>query len=96
MRCWSTPSAPAGAPCRCSALQLVWQVAPNDLPLIDTVRHVNGLLLIAALTWLAIALIRGVADGVIARHPVDVEDNMQARRIHTQARVLSRSAMVWC
>lgn len=85
---------PSGAALPLLALQLVWQVAPNDLHLIDNVRHANGVMLIAALTWLAVEAIRGLADGVIARHPVDVEDNMQARRIHTQARVLARSAMV--
>jgi len=85
---------PAGAALPLIALQAVWQLAPNDLPLIGNVRHINGLLLIAALTWFVMAAIRGLADGVIARHPVDVEDNVQARRIHTQARVLARSAMV--
>jgi small-conductance mechanosensitive channel len=75
------------------ALQLVWQAAPDDLRWINNIRHFNGLALIAALTWLASAAIGGVADGVIARHPVDVADNLQARRIHTQARVLSRTAM---
>jgi small-conductance mechanosensitive channel len=84
---------PAGAALPLLALQVVWQLAPNDLRLIGNVRHANGLLLIAALTWLLMAAIRGLSEGVIARHPVDVEDNIQARRIHTQARVLSRSAM---
>ncbi|HYD76286.1 mechanosensitive ion channel family protein [Ramlibacter sp.] len=86
--------AAAGAALPLLALQLVWQFAPDSLRLIQNVRHLNGLLLIAALTWLAMAAIEGLAKGVIAQHPVDVEDNMQARRVHTQARVLSRSAMV--
>jgi len=85
---------PAGLALPLLGLQAVWQAAPNTLPLIDNTRHVNGLLLIGALTWLAMASIRGLAIGVIGQHPVDVEDNMQARRIHTQARVLARSAMV--
>lgn len=85
---------PASAVLPLLALQAVWQASPNDLRFIDSVRHVNGLLLIAALTWLALAVIGGLADGVIARHPVDVEDNLQARRIQTQAKVLARSAMV--
>jgi small-conductance mechanosensitive channel len=75
------------------ALQGVWQGSPNDLPAIDTVRHLNGLLLIATLTWLLIQAVRGVADGVISRHRVDVADNLAARRIHTQTRVLARTAM---
>jgi len=85
---------PAGAVLPLVALQAVWQAAPNDLRFIETVRHANGLLLIAALTWAVLALISGIAAGVIARHPVDIEDNLQARRIQTQAKVLSRSAMV--
>lgn len=76
------------------ALQLVWQAAPDDLRWINSIRHFNGLALIAGFTWLAASAIDGVADGVTARHPVDVADNLQARRIHTQARVLSRTAMV--
>ncbi|MDW5442429.1 mechanosensitive ion channel family protein [Polaromonas sp. SM01] len=75
------------------ALQAVWQGAPDDFPLIAGVRHVNGLLLLLALTWLGMRAARGVAQGVISLHPVDVEDNLQARRIHTQTRMLARTAM---
>ena len=75
------------------ALQAVWQGAPDDLRSIEGVRHVTGLLLIAAVTWLAVSAMRGVAEGVIKLHPVDGSDNLQARRIHTQTRVLSRIAM---
>lgn len=71
-------------------LQAVWQGAPDDLRGMAMVRHVNGLLLIAALTWLAISAVRGVAAAIIERHPADVADNLQARRIHTQTRVISR------
>lgn len=75
------------------ALQAVWQGAPDDLPSIQGVRHVTGLLLIAAVTWLVVSAVRGVAEGVIRLHPVNGPDNLQARRIHTQTRVLSRIAM---
>ena len=85
---------PAGAALPLIALQMVWTGAPDDLLYIESVRHVNALLLIGALTWLAMDAIGGLATGVIARHPVTIEDNLQARRIQTQARVLSRSAMV--
>ena len=76
------------------AMQGVWGAAPDTLAHIMIVRHVNGLLLIAAVTWLLTQAITGLADGVIARHPTTVEDNLHARRIETQTRVLSRSAMV--
>jgi small-conductance mechanosensitive channel len=77
-----------------AALLLVWQAAPVDLPGLLTVRHVTVLLLIGSLTWFTVAVIGGVAQGVIERHPVTIEDNLQARRIQTQTNVLSRSAMV--
>lgn len=76
------------------ALQVVWLAAPDELQRIASVRHANGVLLIMALTWLAISLVSGLSAGVIARNPSDVVDNLHARRIQTQAKVLSRSAMV--
>ncbi|BEP96613.1 hypothetical protein GmRootA79_49970 [Acidovorax sp. A79] len=75
------------------ALQLVWQAASDDLRYIGSVRHLNGLLVIGGACWLLIAAIGGLANGVIAQHPADVEDNLTARRIATQAHVLSRTAM---
>ncbi len=74
------------------ALMLLWQGAPDELRAIDTVRHATGVLTIAAFTWLAGAAVKGVADGVVALHPADVADNLQARRIQTQTRVLARVA----
>lgn len=72
--------------------QLVWQVAPDDLRFIDSLRHLNGLLLIAAATWVVVRAVNGFAEGVIAQHPLDVADNLQARRVLTQTRVLARTA----
>lgn len=76
------------------AMQAVWGSAPDTLVHIASVRHITALLLIAAVTWLIVDTVAGVADGVIERNPTSVEDNLHARRIETQTRVLSRSAMV--
>ena len=76
-----------------AALAIVLDGASDALPGIEAVRHLAGVLLIAAFTWLAIAAVRGVADAVIALHPRDVADNLQARRVLTQTRVLSRIAI---
>jgi hypothetical protein len=65
------------------AMQLVWQGAPEALPSVAGVRHVTALLLIAALTWLILCAIKGVAEGVIRLHPVDIANNLEARRVHT-------------
>jgi small-conductance mechanosensitive channel len=75
------------------ALLLVFQAAPSDLRFIGSVRHFNGLLLIAFTTWLAVKAISGFADGVLAQHPSDIADNLHARRVLTQTRVLARTAM---
>jgi small-conductance mechanosensitive channel len=76
------------------ALQAVWHGAPDELAAIGRVQHANGVLLLAAITWLGLAAVQGIAEGMIALHPVDVSDNLQARRIQTQTRVLARTAMV--
>jgi len=76
------------------ALLLVWQAAPPTLPFILSVRHLTVLCLIGSLTWFLVSVIGGFAHGVAERHPVTVEDNLQARRIQTQTDVLSRSAQV--
>ena len=74
-------------------LQLLWQGSPDSLAGIDTVRHLNGVLFIAAVTWLLMSAINGVALGVMSRYAVDVADNLQARRVQTQAHVLARTLM---
>jgi small-conductance mechanosensitive channel len=85
---------PAGAALPLAALQVVWQIAPAGLAHIQQVRHANGVLLIAALCWVAISVVSGLAAGAIARHPLEAADNLNARRVQTQAKVLARSAMV--
>jgi small-conductance mechanosensitive channel len=84
---------PAGFLLPVLALQVVWHGAADELRGIGPLRHWNGVLLIALVTWLATAAVRGLAEGVVKLHPSDVADNLQARRILTQTRVLSRTAM---
>ena len=87
-RCWR----PARVVLPLIALQTVWQAAPDKLIFISQVRHGTALLLIAALTWLALRALDGLAQGVTLQHTVDVADNLNARRIQTQTRLLVRSA----
>jgi small-conductance mechanosensitive channel len=72
------------------ALQTVWTSAPDDLMLIKAVRHLNGMLLIAGFTWFALSCVKAIGEAVAIRNPLDIEDNLQARRIQTQVRVLVR------
>ncbi len=74
------------------ALQFVWQGADDGLAGLARVERWGGVLLIAALTWLAVAAVRGVSDGIVQLNPFDAADNLHARRVLTQTRVLSRIA----
>ena len=75
------------------AVQVALEGAPDDLAHIDGVRQLVTVLLIAAFTSAAIAAVRGVADAVVVLHPQDVADNLEARRILSQTRVLARIAI---
>lgn len=75
------------------ALEFAWRLAPDSVDAIETVRRINTVCLIGALTWLGVGWVMALADTVIALHPLNVEDNLQARRVLTQTRVLSRSVI---
>lgn len=59
----------------------------------DLLLQINTLLWIAVLSWAAIRAVAAVCDGVLNLNPVNISDNLQARRIHTQATVLARTLM---
>lgn len=71
-------------------------VASSALPRewIARTQHALAIGGMLCVVWLAVRAIGAVEHVVARRHPVDVEDNLQARRIQTQARVLSRMAQV--
>lgn len=52
------------------------------------VRHVLLILSIAAAAWALSAVLAAAVARIRARHPIDIEDNRNARRIHTQLAVL--------
>ena len=70
-----------------------WQGVPDDVPGMGAVEHTSSVLTIAAVTWLAAASLQGLADAMVVLHPADIADNLQARRIQTQTRVLVRIAI---
>jgi small-conductance mechanosensitive channel len=75
------------------AFQFVMASAPDGIRFERLTHNTSALLLIAALTWLGMRLVAGVAEGVIRVHPANVSDNLEARRIQTQTRVLGRTVM---
>jgi len=55
-------------------------------------QHWLGVLTILALAWMATSAIAGVAEAIAELNPADVADNLHARRIQTQTKVLARIA----
>jgi small-conductance mechanosensitive channel len=75
-------------------LQVILRNAADTLTGIDIAQHASALLLVAALTWFGVRCVAAVADTIIELHPAHTADNLQARRVQTQTKVLARSVMV--
>lgn len=74
-------------------LQFVLLAAPDDWDFMPRMRHMTGLVFIVAITWLIIRGIGGLADMIMVMRPVTQADNLQARRIQTQTKVIARALM---
>ncbi|HYW92397.1 MAG TPA: mechanosensitive ion channel domain-containing protein [Gammaproteobacteria bacterium] len=57
-------------------------------------RHLASLALIAAAGWLATRSVDALVSSIGRRFPTDRPDNLQARRVHTQLRLLQRISLV--
>src|SRR5450830_1008762 len=76
------------------ALRVVLTAAPDDMLGERPISYLCTVLLILALTWLAMRCVTSISATVTQLNPYDVADNLKARRILTQTRVLTRSALV--
>ncbi len=76
-------------------LQAIWHSAPDDLHAIGAVQHLTTVCLIGAATWLVVRLVSASSQIVLLHYPADVKDNLNARRIHTQTQVLSRTLILF-
>ena len=72
------------------ALILALPALPVRSSLVELVRHIVGLGIIAAVAWLIIFLAEVFSDAVYARYRIDIADNLTARRVRTQITVLRR------
>ena len=59
------------------------------------VRHLTMVLLIGAFTWLGVRMLTAINRIVVRMYPSDMDDNLRARRIQTQTRVLGRTLGVF-
>ena len=72
------------------------RVVPDTdvLPAFTLIQHVMAVALIVSVTWLALRCLGTLELVAIRRYPLNVSDNLSARRMVTQVRVLRRTANV--
>lgn len=73
------------------AIQIILGSAAPELPVITELRRITAILLIILLSWVGLRGIGSIESYITIRHPVDMADNLRARKIQTQARVLTKA-----
>ena len=63
-------------------------------PWIDRIQHWLGVGGLLCMTWLAVRALGAIERRILRDHPLDTADNLRARRVQTQARVLGRVAQI--
>ncbi len=61
----------------------------GDLALVVRILHIG---MTGCVTWLLVRVVNAVVAAILRDHPINVVDNLAARQIHTQTRVLGRIA----
>jgi small-conductance mechanosensitive channel len=75
------------------AAVIMLSTLPLTREILGPLRHIIGLGLIAATAWLCVSLLSVLDDAVARKFRIDVKDNLSARRVQTQVRVLQRIAV---
>lgn len=73
------------------ALEVVIYGAPDQLVGIQLVRQLMTVALVIVLTWLLIRAVHATGEAVMLGRPIEHSDNLAARRLQTQTKVLTRS-----
>jgi small-conductance mechanosensitive channel len=76
------------------AIELTLPLLPLRPEIVGYLQHGLGLGLIASVAWVVVLLADVAADAILAKHEIDVADNLAARRIRTQTQVLRRIFVV--
>jgi len=86
--------APAGWALPLLALQAAWEAAPDGLQGLASVRHMTTIGLVVVIAWGVIEAISGLEQAVALARPSRGANDFGERRLHTQIRVLTRTAHV--
>lgn len=73
------------------AWSLVLSSVPDQLPGIVGVRRLVTVSIVFSMTWLLIRAVQAMAEVVALLRPASQSDNLSARRLHTQTRIISRT-----
>lgn len=71
-------------------LMIAARAAPLSPALVAQLQHWLGIGVLLCAVWLAVRVVDALQARILREHPVDVEDNLAARRIQTQTRVIAR------
>lgn len=69
------------------------QATPLQDPLLGQLQRLLHIGLVGCFVWLLVRGVAAVEQAILRSNPIDVADNLEARRIQTQTRVLSRVVM---
>ncbi|WMJ67986.1 mechanosensitive ion channel family protein [Stenotrophomonas sp. 24(2023)] len=69
------------------------EATPLQDPLLGNLQRILHISLVACFIWLLVRGVSAIERAILRSNPIDVADNLEARRIQTQTRVLSRVIM---
>lgn len=81
---------PAAVALPLAFLALAMAATPLSAETVARVQHWLWVGVLLTVVWLAVRAVDAVEARIIREHPVDVEDNLAARRVQTQTRVIAR------
>ena len=70
-------------------LMLAVDATPLSAAATAQVKHWLAIGVLLCVTWLAVRAVGAIEARILREHPVDVEDNLAARRVQTQTRVIA-------
>ena len=71
-------------------LAIAVRSTPLPAEAIAQLQHWLGIGVLLCAVWLAVRAVEALQARILREHPVDIEDNLAARRIQTQTRVIAR------
>ncbi len=83
---------PASIALPIALLMIASSMMPLPAAWLASMRHALLIGLMLCVTWLGVRTVGAIARRILMEHPVDIADNLAARRVQTQTRVIGRIA----